>query len=107
MSKSKTPKEPSRVVSATDEDLENWFGPSRLVFGFPVRPESESQHPMTSEEVTEGDEGAETYSCPHCEQASCLTLRSFRPRYLFTSGQVCHDPTSLRSSDRAQSSKPM
>jgi hypothetical protein len=46
-----------KVVSATDEDLERFFGSSRLVFGFPVRPESESQHPMTTEEVTEGDGG--------------------------------------------------
>ena len=57
MSKSKARKEPLKVVSATDEDLERFFGPSKLVFGFPVRPESESQHPMTTEEVTEGDGG--------------------------------------------------
>jgi len=58
MSKSKTRKQPSRVVLATDEDLERDFGPSKLVFGFPVRPDSESQQPTKSEEVTEGDEGA-------------------------------------------------
>jgi hypothetical protein len=57
MSKSKAREQPSRVVSATDEDLERDFGPSKLVFGFPVRPDSESQQPMTSEDVTEGDEG--------------------------------------------------
>ena len=57
MSKSKARKGPLKVVSGTDEDLERFFGPSRLVFGFPVRPESESQQSMTNEEVTEGDEG--------------------------------------------------
>ena len=57
MSKSKARKEPLEVVLGTDEDLERFFGPSRLVFGFPVRPESESQQTMTSEEVTEGDAG--------------------------------------------------
>jgi hypothetical protein len=57
MSKSEARKQLSRVRSATDEDLERWFGPSKLLFGFPVRPETESQHPVTPEEAQDGDEG--------------------------------------------------
>jgi hypothetical protein len=46
-----------RVRSATDEDLERDFGSAKLLIGFPVRPERESQRPTTADALAEGDEG--------------------------------------------------
>ena len=42
--------ERSRVVSATQEDLDRLYGSGNLMIGFPVRPPSSGETPSTAEQ---------------------------------------------------------